>query len=122
MPTRRTVRVAETYKAELSRLLSRQKSLEGMLITVTHVDITPDLRQAFVYVSSLNQQLQEEEVIASLNSIRKELQHDIVKRVVIKYTPKISFRFDDTIERGDHVMNLLNELDSRSDKDCNKAK
>ncbi|MEM9400561.1 MAG: 30S ribosome-binding factor RbfA [Verrucomicrobiota bacterium] len=116
MPTRRTVRVAETYKAELTRLLSRQKTLEDMLITVTHVNITPDLRQAFVYVSSLNKKLHDEEILASLNAIRKELQHDIAKRVVIKYTPKIAFRIDDAIERGDRVMDLLNDIDGPSDE------
>ena len=120
--SRRTVRVSEVYKNELGRLLSREKSLEGLLITVTDVEISPDLRQAFVYISSLNKEYTPEDILNRLNELRSNLQSSLSKRVVIKYTPRLNFRYDQTLERGDRVMEIMNEIDQRSpEKDQNQS-
>ncbi|MEM9444797.1 MAG: 30S ribosome-binding factor RbfA [Verrucomicrobiota bacterium] len=114
--TRRTTRLAEVYKSELSRILSREKSLEGHLITVTDVEISPDLRQAFIYVSTLNKDLAPEDLLHKLNDLRANLQSNIAKRVVIKYTPRLNFRYDQTLVRGDRVIEIMNQLDSLVDE------
>lgn len=118
--SRRTIRVAEVYKSELGRILGREKALEGLLITVTDVEISPDLRQAFIYVSSLNKEVDPEEIINQLNNLRTSLQSTLAKRVIIKYTPRLNFRYDQTLKRGDRVMEIMNQLDTLPDEDTSE--
>ncbi len=54
MPTRRTIRVAEVLRKELSACMTQSLDLEGMLITISSVELPPDMKQAYVYVSTLN--------------------------------------------------------------------
>jgi ribosome-binding factor A len=110
VPTRRTVRVAEAIRAELGRLCSKERSLETMLISIQGVDVTPDLRQAFVYVSSLNDKFSHEGILSSLEHLRAGWQKEISDRLRLKFTPRLEFRFDEAIQRGDRVMEILTDL------------
>ena len=58
MPTRRTVRVAEVLRKELSALMTHALDLEGMLITISSVELPPDMKQAYIYVSTLNPEVE----------------------------------------------------------------
>ena len=58
MPTRRTVRVAEVLRKELSACMSHSLDLEGLLITISSVELPPDMKQAYVYVSTLNPEVE----------------------------------------------------------------
>jgi ribosome-binding factor A len=111
MATRRTTRISALIQAELGRLASREQSLEGALLTFTSVDVSPDLRNAYVYVSSLNEQLEPEKILSLLSKVAREWQHDIGARLKIKYTPRLNFRFDSNIKRGDRVMEILHQLE-----------
>ena len=59
MPTRRTVRVAEVLRKELAACMSQSLDLEGLLITISSIDLPPDMKQAFVYVSTLHPDLEQ---------------------------------------------------------------
>jgi ribosome-binding factor A len=111
MPTRRTIRVAEVLRKELSACMSHAIDLEGMLITISSVELPPDMRQAYVYVSTLNPELEQAAGLAILNRNRKEWQSSIGRRLGLKFTPQLIFRFDDSIERGDRVMEILTKLE-----------
>lgn len=111
MSTRRTHRVSEVIRSELGRLLSRERDFEGLLVTITEVEVTPDLRHAHVYVSSLNKGIPQDQILSALSNVRKEWQAEIAKRLVIKYTPRLIFKFDTGLERGDRVMQILSDLD-----------
>ena len=110
MPTRRTVRVAEVLRKELSACMSQSLDLEGMLITISSVELPPDMKQAYIYVSTLNPELERGSALAVLNRNRKEWQSSIGRNLGLKFTPKLIFRFDDAIERGDRVMDILTKL------------
>ena len=71
MPTRRTVRVAEVLRKELAACMSHSLDLEGLLITISSVELPPDMRQAYVYVSTLHPELEEEQALKVLNRNRK---------------------------------------------------
>ena len=116
MPTRRTVRVAEVLRKELSACMSQSLDLEGMLITISSVELPPDMRQAYIYVSTLNPELEQGEALALLNRNRKEWQSSIGRRLGLKFTPQLIFRFDTAIERGDRVMEILTKLEQESAK------
>jgi ribosome-binding factor A len=115
MPTRRTIRVAEVLRKELSACLSHALDLEGMLITISSVELPPDMKQAYVYVSTLNPEVELGSALAILNRNRREWQSTIGRSLGLKFTPKLIFRFDDAIERGDRVMEILTKLDLPKD-------
>jgi ribosome-binding factor A len=111
MATRRTVRVAEVLRKELAACMSRSLDLEGMLITISSVELPPDMRQAYIYVSTLNPQVDQEKALAILVRNRKEWQSFIGRRLGTKFTPQLIFRFDNAIARGDRVMEILTKLE-----------
>ena len=116
MPTRRTVRVAEVLRKELSACMTQSLDLEGMLITISSVELPPDMRQAYIYISTLNPELEQEAALTILNRNRREWQSSIGRRLGLKFTPQLIFRFDDSIERGDRVMEILTKLELKDEK------
>jgi ribosome-binding factor A len=115
MPTRRTVRVAEVLRKELAACMSQSLDLEGMLITISSVELPPDMRQAFIYVSTLHPDLEQKGALEVLNRNRKAWQSTIGRRMGLKFTPTLIFRFDHALERGDRVMEILSKLDLEPD-------
>ena len=116
MPTRRTVRVAEVLRKELSACMTQSLDLEGMLITISSVELPPDMKQAYIYVSTLHPELDQEKALAVLMRNRKEWQSSIGRQLGLKFTPKLIFRFDNAIERGDRVMEILTKLEIEKEK------
>ena len=111
MSTRRTVRVAEVLRKELAACMSKSLDLEGMLITISSIDLPPDMKQAFVFVSTLHPDLEQEQALAVLNRNRKAWQSFIGRRLGTKFTPQLIFRFDSAVARGDRVMEILTKLE-----------
>lgn len=103
-------RVNEIIKRELSELLVREMTFDAKLVTVQHVDITPDLKQAHIFVSIVGTEEQRRAAMAQLHDRRKTLRQELSRRVILKYTPHLHFRLDDSIERGSRILNILNEL------------
>jgi ribosome-binding factor A len=111
MPTsERTARVSEVIRRELTTLMSRCHALEGLLITVIDVETAPDLRQAFVYLSVLQQETSNQEVLRLMNKHRAEWQEKIGHRIATKFTPRLVFQINGALERGDRVTELLNKI------------
>jgi len=117
MPTRRTVRVAEVLRKELAACMSQSLDLEGLLITISSVELPPDMKQAFIYVSTINPEMDQEKTLALLSRNRKEWQGRIGRRLGTKFTPQLIFRFDDAVERGDRVMEILTKLELEQEKE-----
>jgi ribosome-binding factor A len=111
MSTRRPVRVAEVLRKELAACMSHSLDLEGLLITISSVELPPDLKQAFIYISTLKPDLEEAEALGVLNRNRKAWQSSIGRRLGLKFTPQLIFRFDRAVERGDRVMEILTKLE-----------
>ena len=107
----RLERVNELMRRELGELINREVSFEAALVTVQQVDITPDLKNAHVFVSVMGTPEQSKAALAKLHASRKSLQHLLSKRVVLKFTPHLHFKLDDTIERGTRIINILEQID-----------
>ena len=116
MSTRRTVRVAEVLRKELAACMSQSLDLEGLLITISSVELPPDMRQAYIYVSTLHPELEEEQALKVLNRNRRDWQSFIGRRLGLKFTPQLIFRFDRAVERGDRVMEILTKLELEKEK------
>jgi ribosome-binding factor A len=109
------LRVNELLKRELSGIITREISFAGTLVTINHVDVGADLKNAHVFVSVLGPDLGES-VISKLASHRATLQAELARHVTMKYTPHLIFHLDDSIERGARVIEILQEIETpRSD-------
>jgi ribosome-binding factor A len=106
----RIKRVCEALKRELGQIILRDITFPVPLVTINEVDITPDLKQAHVYVSALGTNGEKRQVMEILEKKRKHLQGEIAKKISLKNTPHLHFEFDEAMERGTRVINLMNEL------------
>ncbi|MCK9589443.1 MAG: 30S ribosome-binding factor RbfA [Terrimicrobiaceae bacterium] len=106
----RLERVCEVLKRELGVILLREIDFAPILVTISSVDVTPDLKQAHVYVSALGNPGQQRQVLEKLEHNRVHLQGEMAKRVTLKHTPHLFFKLDEAIERGSRVLNIMNEL------------
>jgi ribosome-binding factor A len=107
----RLLRVNELLKRELSTIITREITFDGVLVTVNQVDVTPDLKHAHAYVSVLGKESQAG-AMAKLEENRVVLQTALAKGVVLKYTPHLVFHLDDSIERGARVFEILQQIET----------
>jgi ribosome-binding factor A len=107
----RMLRVNEVVKRELSAIVAREMSFEGALVSISHVDVTSDLKNAHVFVSVLGTEAGES-VISKLASHRAALQAELARHVTMKYTPHLIFHLDDSIERGARVIEIMQEMEA----------
>ncbi len=106
----RLERVNEVLKRELGDLIRRECQFEAQLVTIQQVQVTPDLKQAQVFVGVIGSEPQRRDALTKLGDKRTLLQHELAKRVVLKYTPQLHFKIDESIERGNRVLSILDEL------------
>ena len=78
-------------------------------VTVTSVDTSPDLRQARVYVSVLGDDEERAATMTGLRSAHGVLQQSVARELRMKHTPTLQFVFDESIERGMRISQLLDE-------------
>src|SRR5689334_17257894 len=95
----RLLRVNELVKRELSGIIARELTFGSSIVTINHVDVTPDLKNAHVFVSVLGEGAPAT-VMSSLEDHRVTLQAELARHVVLKYTPHLNFHLDNSIERG----------------------
>lgn len=106
----RLERVCEVLKREIGLILLREMDFSPVLVTVSSVDVTPDLKQAHIYVSALGSPGQQRQVLERLERNRVHLQGEIAKRVSLKHTPHLFFKIDEAIERGSRILSIMDEL------------
>jgi ribosome-binding factor A len=78
-------------------------------VTITHVETSPDLRSARVYVSVLGGPEERERTLAGLRSAHGFLQGRINAELRMKRTPTLSFEYDDSLERGARISELIDD-------------
>lgn len=101
----------EVLKRELSSLIARDLTFENALVTINHVNVTPNLKSAHVYVSILGDEGRKAALV-KLEENRVMLQNDLSHNVVLKYTPHLIFHLDDSVERGARVIEILQEIET----------
>jgi ribosome-binding factor A len=112
MSSLRLQRVCELLKREIGEAIRREFQVsEAGLITVNDVDVTGDLKSAMVYISILGNPDQQKRGFQLLNQHRVRIQGLVGKAVVLKYTPTLKFVFDDSIVRGNRVLQIIEELE-----------
>ncbi|MCI0535044.1 MAG: 30S ribosome-binding factor RbfA [Verrucomicrobiales bacterium] len=123
MPSIRVERVRELLKRELGEIIRRELPLsEAGLITVNDVDISNDLQIATVYVGVVGTAQQRKNALSLLEESRKRLQGLVGRAVVLKYTPQLRFELDDSVERGNRVLKIIEELEDSSSRNEEPSK
>ncbi len=112
MASDRMRRVNEAVREVLSaRIAEGLKDPRIGFVTVTYVDTSPDLRQARVYVSVLGDETERADSLAGLASAHGVLQQSIATELRMKRTPTLKFVFDESIDRGMRITELLQRED-----------
>jgi ribosome-binding factor A len=110
-PSQRMLRVAELIRHSMADLLTRgtinDPVLEGHVVTVPRVKMSPDLKLASVYVMPLGGK-NTSEVIAALDRHKKYLRTEIAHRINLKFAPEIRFKIDDSFDNVAKIDALLN--------------
>lgn len=116
MPSRRQRQVGELLHQEISRIIQYEtKDPRLGFITVTGVDVSPDLRQARVHVSVLGDKAEIKSTLAGLASGASYFRRQLGQSISLRYIPELSFKLDTSLEYGMHIEALLDEI--REDDD-----
>ena len=112
MSNLRHERVCELLRRAIGEAIRREFNVSDVgLITVNDVDVGGDLRSAVVFVTILGNATQQKLGLQMLEQNRIRIQSLVAKAVVLKYTPTLKFIADDSIERGNRVLQILDELE-----------
>jgi ribosome-binding factor A len=124
MSVDRTLRLNEMMRRAIAEALPRvihEAELDLAAVTVTHVVVSGDLHTARVFVSILGHEQDRKRMMNVLQRHRPELQEIVSRQVVIKYTPRMLFQLDESLEKGDHILHILDQLPPPGDADAAKS-
>ena len=113
MASNRIGRINEEIQRELASLIPNLKDprVQNTMISITHVETTPDLRYAKVYVSFLESD-RAEGAIKGLKSAGGYLRRELGRALQLRYTPELVWALDDSITYGAKMLELINSLDT----------
>ncbi|HCL92572.1 MAG TPA: 30S ribosome-binding factor RbfA [Verrucomicrobiota bacterium] len=112
MVSLRLQRVRELLKREIGEVIRREFQVsEAGLITVNDVEVAGDLKSAFVFISILGSADQQRQGLSLLRQHRRRIQELVAGAVILKYTPRLRFLVDDSIARGNRVLEIIEELE-----------
>ncbi len=114
----RIERLNSLIRQEISELLQQQVKdprLGNNFITVTEVITSSDLKHARIFVSSISTFEEKQKILNALGSASGFLRRELSSRLKLRYTPELHFQWDSSIERGDHLLKLINEVISETD-------
>ena len=118
MASNRISRINEEIQKELASLLRNLKDprVSGTMISITHVETTPDLRWCKVYVSFLEED-KAKEALKGLKSAGGYLRRELGSALNLRYTPELVWELDDSITYGARMLDLINSLGVKHDEE-----
>ena len=106
----RIARVNELVRREIATYLSTRYRSESVRWTITTVEVSADLRNATVAYSVIGEESVARDAIQFFKKHAGEIRKVVSKHVILKYSPKLHFVRDYGIERGNRVMEILDEI------------
>ena len=111
MSTRRQRKVAELLHEEISQLIQYSTRDPRLgFVTVTGVDVSPDLRLAFVYVTVLGDETDAQNTLEGLASAAGYFRHNLKKTLSLRFIPELRFKLDTSLEHGTRINSLLDTI------------
>ena len=122
MASNRIGRINEEIQKELASLIRNLKDprVQDTMISITHVETTPDLRYAKVYVSFL-QEDRAEGALKGLKSAGGYLRRELGHALQLRYTPELVWALDDSITYGAKMLKLINSLEVQNDAEADEG-
>ncbi len=116
MNEQRSARLQAALLEEISNIIHNEmKDPRVGFASITEVELSPDYRQAKVFVSVLGDEGKKESTLAGLNSAVGFIRTEVGRRIRLRYTPEIIFKLDNSIERGARIFELLQKVE-KNDK------
>ncbi len=117
-PTQRQLRVGELVRHALVDVLARgdvrDPDLEGTIVTVSEVRVSPDLRHATAFVAPLGGG-EAAVVVKALTRCRRFLRGELGRRITMKFTPELHFEADRSFDEASHIDEILRSDRVRKD-------
>jgi ribosome-binding factor A len=117
LSARRVERLGQEIHEEVAAILARLKDPRIGFVTVTRVSLTPDLRTAQVYVGVLGDEAQQRKTLVGLQQSAGFVRRELGRRLSVRHTPELTFRYDSGLEATDRVAKILQEIDAQKDQD-----
>jgi ribosome-binding factor A len=112
MSNLRRARIVSAINRELMQYLHRLDDERLRDITITHIELSKDLRYAKIYFTTLGKEDERQEVLDALAKASKRIQKDVSHRLKnMRYVPLLSFYYDLSLQKGERVMKLLDEVE-----------
>ena len=115
--TRRIERVNNLIRREISELLQRQVKDPRLsnFIAITEVTTSPDLKHAKVFVSHIGSEEEKQKTLNVLTSASGFLHSELIKRLSLRHIPELTFEWDDSIEQGVRLLELIDKISTDRD-------
>jgi ribosome-binding factor A len=118
----RQEKLGELIAAELSDLLrTRVKDPRVGFASITHVEVSGDLRHAKVFVSVMGSPEERAETMKGLKNATGFLRHELATRLVLRYMPELVFKLDNSIEEGARILALINQVEQEESTQTGSA-
>ncbi len=115
---KRASRVKHLLQQEISRILQMDiKDPRVNLVTVTGIKLTDDLREAKVFVSSLDTTVERENLLTALKRATGYIRGELGRQLTLRHIPTIDFVFDDTYDQQERLLQLIDQLHSEGPVD-----
>jgi len=113
----RIERVNNLIRQEISELLQRQVKDPrlGNFVAITDVSTSPDLKYAKVFISCIGSEAERKVTISVLATASGFFRKELARRLRLRRIPELSFQWDDSIERGSHLLELIDQVTSGKD-------
>jgi ribosome-binding factor A len=108
----RIERVNTLIRREISELIQQELRDPRLdeFVAVTEVDTSPDLKFSKIYVSTMSGQREEQKILTALKSAAGYLRSALANKLQLRYTPELHFLWDNSIEHGDKILRLIDEV------------
>jgi len=108
----RVERVSSLMRQEISELLRREVKDPRLsqFIAVNEVSLSADLKYARVFVSCMGSQEEKQAMLSGLGAAANYLRNQLAKRLRLRRVPELNFEWDDSIERGDRLLRLMDRI------------
>ncbi len=117
MQNLRHIRVRELLKRELNEIFRREFPVELGIVSVSEVGVSNDLHSAKVFVSSIGDDKAQQKAFRTVRKSASKIQFQLGRTVTLRYTPKLKFVMDAARNRGDRVLQILDEIEQDSQQD-----
>lgn len=110
-------RIAELIKREISKIMySSAEDQRLKRLIITHVNVTPDLKLARIYVSNPNEKEQTEEYFHALQKASGFIKSNLAPHLQLRYMPELEFIYDTSLEKACQVIELLNQIEKKDER------